>query len=105
MNVLENIPFSDDGLGKRKLVDEKDFLVMQIALRPGQSVPKHDANSNVHLLVLEGTVKVDLAGTLNVLKKGDLVPVVYRTPMQITNASDKDASFLVLKTPNPNQMR
>ncbi len=104
MNVLENIPFSDDGLGKRKLVDEKDFLVMQIALRPGQSVPKHDANSNVHLLVLEGTVKVDLAGTLNVLKKGDLVPVVYRTPMQITNTSDKDASFLVLKTPNPSQM-
>lgn len=104
MNIFDNIPFSDDGLGKRKLVDEKDFLVMQIALRPNQTVPKHNANSNVHLLVLEGVIKVDLAGILNTLKKGDLVPVAYKTPMEITNTSDKDATFLVLKTPNPSQM-
>ena len=55
-NVLENIPYQEEGVGKRKLVDEKYLLMMQAALRPGQSVPQHNANSNVHLVVLKGEV-------------------------------------------------
>ena len=44
-NILANIPYQDEKMGSRKLVDEKYLLVMQAALKPGQGVPQHDANS------------------------------------------------------------
>ncbi|MCF7907468.1 MAG: hypothetical protein K9L86_01115 [Candidatus Omnitrophica bacterium] len=105
MNVLENIPYNDDKMGNRKLVDEKHLLVMQIALKPGQSVPQHNANSNVHLLVVRGNdLTVNLDGADNQVKKGDLLPVAFQAPMIIKNTGSIDATFLVFKTPNPSEM-
>ncbi len=104
MNVLENIPYNDSKMGNRKVVDEKHLLIMQIALKPGQSVPPHNANSHVHLLVVRGALTVTLSGADNHVKEGDLLPVAYQTPMIITNTGREDATFLVLKTPNPSEM-
>jgi hypothetical protein len=42
-NLLDGAPYADKGMGKRKLVDEDHLMLMQIALKPGQSVPKHKA--------------------------------------------------------------
>lgn len=105
MNVLENIPYNDDKMGNRKVVDEKHLLVMQIALKPGQNVPQHNANSNVHLLVVRGDLAVNLDGVDNQVKEGDLLPVAYQTPMIIKNIGSIDATFLVFKTPNPSEMQ
>lgn len=104
MNVLENIPYNDDKMGNRKVVDEKHLLVIQIALKPGQSVPQHNANSNVHLLILKGALTVNLNGVDNQVKEGDLLPIVYQTPMIIKNTGSDDVTFLVFKTPNPSEM-
>ena len=104
-NVLENIPYQEEGMGKRKLVDEKYLLMIQAALQPGQSVPQHNANSNVHLVVLKGEVVVNLDGIDTVAKEGMLLPVVNKTPMNIKNQSQENATFLILKTPNPSEMR
>ena len=104
-NVFEAIPYQSERMGRRELVHEKDLLLMQIALQPGQAVPAHKANSNVHLLVLEGHIDADLAGTVEHLKAGDLVPVAFGTPMEIKNAGDVNATFLVIKTPNPSEMK
>jgi quercetin dioxygenase-like cupin family protein len=103
-NVLEGIPYADGDMGKRKLVDEKHLLVMQAALKPGQQVPKHNANSNVHLLIMEGQITVTLDGKDTLATKGDLLPVAFRTPMSIRNTSSDNASFLILKSPNPSEM-
>lgn len=105
MNVLENIPYSDDKMGNCKVVDEKHLLVIQIALKSGQSVPQHNANSNVHLLVVRGNLTVNLDGVDNQVKEGDLLPVAYQTLMIIKNTGSIDATFLVLKTPNPSEMK
>ena len=104
-NVLENIPYQEEGMGKRKLVDEKYLLMIQAALQPGQSVPQHNANSNVHLVVLKGEVVVNLDGIDTIAKEGMLLPVVNKTPMNIKNQSQENATFLILKTPNPSEMR
>ena len=104
MNVLENIPYNDEKMGMRKVVDTQHLLVMQIALRPGQSVPQHSANSHVHLLVMQGNLNVTLDGADNHVTEGDIVPVDYRTRMIITNAGNDNAAFLVLKTPHPSEI-
>jgi quercetin dioxygenase-like cupin family protein len=103
-NVLENIPFQDEKMGSRKLVDEKYLQLMQAALKPGQSVPQHNANSNVHILVVRGEVIINLDGTDVLAKEGSLVPVIHKSLMNIKNKSGQDASFLIIKTPNPSEM-
>lgn len=103
-NVLENMPFQDEKMGSRKLVDEKYLQLMQAALKPGQSVPQHNANSNVHILVVRGEVVINLDGTEVFAKEGSLLPVIHKTAMNIKNKSDRDASFLIIKTPNPSEM-
>lgn len=100
-NVFEAIPYEQNRMGRRELVHDKELLLMQIALQPGQAVPAHKANSNVHLLLLAGQLEVDLAGQVHRLKTGDLLPVAYDTPMEIRNAEAENATFLVLKTPSP----
>ncbi len=104
-NVLENIPFKDEGFGRKKLVDEDYFFMMQVALKPGQSVPQHKANSHVHILVLMGEIVVNLDGKDVLIKEGDLLPVAFETPMNLKNVSKENASFLVIKTPHPSAMK
>jgi quercetin dioxygenase-like cupin family protein len=104
-NVLADIPYADGQMGKRKLIDGKDLFVMQIALKPGQQVPQHNANSNVHLLILEGEVIVTLDGKDTLAAKGDMIPVAFKTLMSVRNASKGNASFLNIKSPNPSEMK
>ena len=103
-NVFEDIPYADGHMGKRQLVDEKYLLVMQVALKPGQQVPQHNANSNVHLLIIDGQIVVTLDGKDTVAAKGALLPVTFKALMSIRNASKENASFLIFKTPNPSEM-
>jgi quercetin dioxygenase-like cupin family protein len=104
-NVLADIPYADGQVGKRKLVDEKHLFVMQVALKPGQQVPQHNANSNVHLLIIEGEVIVTLDGKDTIATKGDLLPVTFKTLMSVRNASKENASFLNIRSPNPSEMK
>ena len=103
-NVLEGIPYTDGQMGKRQLVDETHLLVMQVALQPGQQVPPHNANSNVHLLIVEGQVIVTLDGKDTAAAKGALLPIAIQTPMSIRNDSRENASFLIFKSPNPSEI-
>ena len=82
-NVLTGIPYTEGQMGRRQLVDEKHLLVMQVALKPAQQVPEHRANSNVHLLVVEGQITVTLAGQDLVAAKGALVPVAFNPDFAI----------------------
>ena len=102
--LLENVPYQEAGMGSRKVADEKHVLMMQVALKPGQKVPEHKANSNVHLVVLQGAVVVNLAGTDIPAKAGDLVPIAVGTQMHIRNDSQANATFLIVKTPNPSEL-
>lgn len=104
INVLEDIPYTDGQMGKRQLVDEPHLLVMQVALQPGQQVPPHNANSNVHLLIIEGQVIVTLDGNDTAAAKGTLLPIAIQTPMSIRNDSRENASFLIFKSPHPSEI-
>jgi quercetin dioxygenase-like cupin family protein len=103
-NIFKDIPYNDGQLGKRQLLDEKHLLVMQAALKPGQKVPQHNANSNVHLLIVEGQVVATLNGKDTIANPGDILPVAFKTLMSVRNDSKNNASFLIIKTPNPSEM-
>jgi quercetin dioxygenase-like cupin family protein len=105
INILKEIPYRDGGMGKRKLVDEDYLLVMQAALKPGQMVPQHNADSNVRIIIIRGEVVVDLDGEKIKALEGDIVPATPGTPMNIVNQSEDDATFLIIKTPHPRMMK
>lgn len=104
-NVLKDIPYTGADRGVRKVLDEKHLLMMQIALQPGQDVPLHNTNSNVHILVLEGAVSFTVKGKQYSLITGDILPVGYKDEMYIKNDGVENTSFLVIKTPNPSEMK
>jgi quercetin dioxygenase-like cupin family protein len=101
MNVLENIPYDEAVFGRRKVVDEENLLMMQIALKPGQSIPRHDTNGNVHILVIKGRVKVSHGNEETEAPEGAVLRLDHGTSMCVHNASPENASFLVMKAPNP----
>jgi quercetin dioxygenase-like cupin family protein len=103
-NLLAAPPYNDTAMGKIRLVDQTYLQLIQVALKPGQVVPQHDANSHVQIIVLEGEVVINLAGKDIPAKNGDLVPVEFKTPILIKNKSQKNATFVIIKTPNPSQM-
>ena len=105
VNVLRDPPWRDDSFGRRVVVETDELMVMQIALHPNQEVPLHRANSNVHLLVLMGTIRLQRAGVESTHQAGDLVPVLFQTPMRILNGGTEDVTFLVWKTPHPSRMQ
>jgi quercetin dioxygenase-like cupin family protein len=101
IQLLDQVPYRDDGMGSRKVVDAKPVLMMQAALKPGQKAPEHKANSLVHIVVLKGTVIVNLAGADVAVKEGDLLPIAPGTVMHVRNDSQEKATFLIIKAPNP----
>jgi glyoxylate utilization-related uncharacterized protein len=64
----------------------------------------HKANSNVHLLVMTGDLTIEHDGQERAIPQGTLLPVAYGTTMHIRNQGEQDATFLILKTPNPSEM-
>ncbi|MGM0442218.1 MAG: cupin domain-containing protein [Elusimicrobiota bacterium] len=105
INVLKEIPYRKDKMGNRVVADTDEAQIMQLALKPGQKVPEHKANSNVHILVLEGAITADFEGKDKEYSTGSLIPVDFKTPMRIKNKGDKKATFLVIKTPHPKEMK
>lgn len=104
-NVLKEVPYRQEKMGYRELASNQHLQLMQIALEAGQAVPDHKANSNVHLLVLEGAIEVELAGHEQQARQGCLVPVALGTQMRIRNATKERATFLVIKTPHPAEVK
>jgi quercetin dioxygenase-like cupin family protein len=102
-DLLKDIPHDDKGFLKTKIVDTPDLLLMRIALLPSFSVPQHKANSNVHICLLRGKLKIRLNGKEEFFSEGELVPVEYGTEMLISNACDSESVFMVIKTPHPSE--
>lgn len=86
---------------RRNLADIPELQMNLVTLPPEQSLPAHNANSNVRLLVLQGELMVDLGGEIVTLGAHEMADASIGTPMQIMNHSAVNTAFLVIKTPNP----
>lgn len=86
----------------RGCVFETDHLqVMRIRLEKGESVPHHRSNAQVLLVPLGGTIRLDTPEGGGEIGIGESLSVPYDIEMDITNAGEDTAVFLVIKTPHP----
>ena len=98
---LDSLIEFGDTFVRKNLADIPELELNLVALPAGQSLPAHNANSNVRLLVLQGELTVDLNGEIVKLGAHEMADASVGTPMHIMNPSAVDTAFLVIKTPNP----
>ncbi len=87
-----------------KLVDEDEVMINHMVLGQGDEIPRHEANSNVHLLVLRGSMKLTLGEETSAHEGGQIVQIPFQTPMHIVNESTDTLEFFVVKSPSPRMM-
>jgi quercetin dioxygenase-like cupin family protein len=100
ISINSQIEFGESFI-RKNLADIPELELNLVTLPAGQSLPKHNANSNVRLLVLQGELAVDLNGEIVELGAHEMADTVIGTPMQIMNRSQAHTAFLVIKTPRP----
>ena len=108
MNIIdlkEKEVFKKEDRGFANLVEERYLQINQVCLEPGQQVPQHNANSNVILTVIHGEGTFQVGGEVTKMGAGKLLRVPFQSPMSIKNESKERLAFLVIKTPNPNEMK
>lgn len=85
-----------------RVIDDENVNINHIVLDKGGSLPVHNANSNVYLVVVRGTLFVNLAEQdTHAYSAGSIVNVPYGTKMYIRNEDDALLEFFVFKSPNP----
>ncbi len=85
-----------------KLIDEDPVMINHMILTKGDSVPENHANSLVHMIVVRGTLTLELGEQEpHHHSKGTIVNIPYGTFMKVRNEHDEVCEFFVVKAPSP----
>jgi len=85
----------------RQMYSKPDAQVMQIILKPGESLKPHKTPVDVFFYVLEGTPTIHIGDEAQVFPADTLVESPKEIVHFISNKSISITRILVVKTPNP----
>jgi quercetin dioxygenase-like cupin family protein len=91
------------GVDVRKLFDSEHVQVVEIDLKPGESLKKHITPVDVCFYVVEGTGIVEIGDERAEVRPDELVESPKGIPHRLLNESDSEFRFLVIKTPRPTE--
>ncbi len=81
-------------------------MINHIALEKGEKVPIHFSDSNVYLIVVQGTITFIFdEQEANHHKSGSIVKVPFHTKMNISNTHDGLGEFFIIKAPHPRKYK
>ncbi len=89
------------GKDRTSIYETDDIQIMRVRLAPGEALPTHNSNSNVLLVPVEGAVNLKTPECDETFAPGEAFSVPYDIQMDVSNASDSQTTFLVLKTQHP----
>ncbi len=88
-----------------KIVDDEHVNIIHIVVTPGEAVKTHVTNSNVHQIVVRGTLSLSLEdGPFNHHPEGSILAIPFNLKMVIQNQGNETLEFFVIKAPNPRDM-
>jgi quercetin dioxygenase-like cupin family protein len=103
--MIEQVfPFTrTDGPVMEKLVDRPDrVLIAHVVLPVGQGTPRHATNADVHLIVVRGTLALQLADqAVHSHSAGSVVAIPFDTLMEARSAGPEPLEFFAIKAPHP----
>ncbi len=85
-----------------KLIDDDPVMINHMVLPQGECVPDHRANSYVHMIVVRGTLTLELGEQEpHQYERGSIVNIPYDTFMKVRNDLEETCEFFVVKSPSP----
>ncbi|MFA5513694.1 MAG: cupin domain-containing protein [Sphaerochaetaceae bacterium] len=94
--------FTEDEKKVEKIVDTDSVMINHIVLAKGDKVPDHKANSFVHMIVVRGTLTLELEDQQpHHYNRGTVINIPFDTFMRVRNENDSVCEFFVIKSPNP----
>lgn len=85
-----------------RVIQDENLHYMHMILGKDEGLPVHNANSNVYMTVLRGTLSIDLDDRgVRTYAPGTVLKVPFRTKMDIRNLHDTVLEITVVKAPAP----
>lgn len=85
-----------------RVAADENIHYMHMILPQGDRLPEHDANANVYMTVVRGTLTIALAGEpAREYPAGTLLRIPVRTHMNVVNAHPETLELIVVKAPAP----
>ncbi len=89
-----------------QLVGDDEVMINHIALEKDDTVPIHFSDSNVYLIVVQGTITFIFdEQEAHHHKHGSIVQVPFHTKMNIRNTHDELGEFFIIKAPHPRKYK
>jgi quercetin dioxygenase-like cupin family protein len=88
-----------------KILEDDHAAINHMILPKGDSLPEHYSNSNVYMIVTQGTITIQLSEQPNhEYPSGSIICIPYNTKMNASNQHDEILEFFVVKAPSPKTM-
>ena len=88
-----------------RVLEDQRLGINHMVLPKGDALPIHNANSNVYMIVVRGTISLKLdEQEQNDYQTGNILVIPMGTLMNIFNSNDEIAEIFVVKSPSPSNM-
>jgi len=85
-----------------RIIDDENANVNHMIFKQGDALPEHDSNSNVYMIVIKGTVSLQLdKQESNEYPKGSIINIPFNTKMNVSNQNRELLEIFVIKAPSP----
>lgn len=88
-----------------RIMEDAHAAINHIVLPEGKAIPEHDTNSNVYMIVVRGTLTLQLGEQdAHLYTAGSIIAIPYQIKMNASNAQKEVLEFFVVKAPSPKTM-
>lgn len=89
-----------------KLLFDENIHYIHMVFPKNEGLPVHNANSNVYMTVVRGTLSIKLGEQdTHTYEAGTLVKIPYQTKMDVKNRHDDVLELIVVKAPAPDSAK
>jgi quercetin dioxygenase-like cupin family protein len=87
------------GVLARKLLDRSSFLIMNLLLKPGEAVEKHDMPDDAFFYVIKGSGIIEIGEEQTSAGETDIVFSPKNTPRGLYASPDQEFNVLIVRSP------
>ncbi len=89
-----------------KLIDHPVAMVNHMVFPKDQGLPEHYSNSNVYMIVVRGTLTIQLDDQeAHEYPAGNILTIPYHVKMNVGNSHDEVLELFVIKAPAPSHYK
>jgi len=102
--MLEKVYAYKKAEGKliERIISDGNLDLNHMILPKGTDLPQHFSNSNVYMIVIRGTMTIQLASQEpRKYEAGKIIDIPYDIKMHVTNSDEEILEFFVVKAPSP----